>query len=101
LLDRITELPEAGWLEAKQKYFLDQRDGLGLSSIDDLEYEFRLQTIQRCLKAAGTFSYQSAVRGKTHFVPFIKPMFAAALSAAGELGRFPNLQKALAAELTV
>jgi len=101
LLDRVTELPSPEWLADKRHYFLDVRRRLGLSKIDEDEfaYEFRLQTIQRCLKAAGTFAYQSAVRGKKHFIPFIKPMFGISLRGATNVGRFPFLRKILAREL--
>jgi len=101
LLDRITDLPSPEWLAEKRKYFLDVRRKLGLAKIDedDFAYEFRLQTIQRCLKAAGTFSYQSAVRGKTYFVPFIKPMFGISKRGAESLGRFPAIQEILTREL--
>lgn len=98
LLDRITEPPPREWLAEKRKYFLDVRRKLGLPKLDeeDFAYEFRLQTIQRCLKAAGTFSYQSVVREKTYFIPFIKPMFAISLRGAESLGRFSVIQEILA-----
>jgi len=101
LLDRITELPSPEWLANKRAYFLDVRRRLGLSKIDEDEfaYEFRMQTIQRCLKAAGTFSYQSAVRGKTHFIPFIKPMFGISTRGATNLGRFPAIREILTREI--
>ena len=101
LLDRITELPSPEWLANKRAYFLDVRQRLGLSKIDEEEfaYEFRLQTIQRCLKAAGTFSYQSEMRGKKHFIPFIKPMFRISVRGAISLGRFPAIQEILTREM--
>ena len=97
LLDRITEPPSASWLAVKRKFLLGERVRLGLAQLDeaDFTYEFRLQTVQRCLKAAGTFSYQSAMRGKTYFVPFIKPMFQITLRALENLGRFEDLKKIL------
>ncbi len=93
LLDRVTEPPTAEWLAAKRRLFLDERERLGLAKIDEADFadEFRLQTIQRCLKAIGTFSFQSANRGKTHFVPFIKPMFQIVLRAVENLDKFPIL----------
>ena len=102
LLDRITELPSPEWLANKRAYFLDVRQRLGLSKIneDEFAYEFRLQTVQRCLKAAGTFAYQSAVRGKEHFIPFIKPMFGISLRGATNLGRFPAIREILAREIS-
>jgi aminoglycoside/choline kinase family phosphotransferase len=101
LLDRITELPSTEWIAEKQQYLLAGRERLGLAEIEPAEfsYEFDLQTIQRCLKAAGTFSYQSAVRGKTHFVPFIKPMFRAVLRAVDSLDQFPALKMILGEQL--
>ena len=100
LLDRITELPAREWLADKRKFFLNMRVKLGLPRLDEEEfaYEFRLQTIQRCLKAAGTFSYQSEKRGKTYFVPFIKPMLQISLRAAESLGRFPAIREIIGRE---
>jgi hypothetical protein len=94
-------LPDAEWLAQKKANFINARNEYGLATISsvDLEYEFQLQTVQRCLKAAGTFSYQSSVRGRTHFLPFIKPMICAALSASKEMGKFPMLQKVLEKEI--
>ncbi|MGB7201434.1 MAG: phosphotransferase [Pyrinomonadaceae bacterium] len=101
LLDRITDLPSPEWLAQKRRYFLDVRRTLGLPKIDEVEfaYEFRLQTLQRCLKAAGTFSYQSAMRGKTYFEPFILPMFRIVHRSAGNVDGFPTLIKVLRSEI--
>jgi aminoglycoside/choline kinase family phosphotransferase len=98
LLDRVTEPPSADWLAEKRRHFLAQRTRIGLEQIDEshFAYEFRLQTIQRCLKAAGTFSYQSVNRGKTYFVPFLRPMFQIVLRAAENLDRFPTLTSLIA-----
>ncbi len=101
LLDRITEPPSAEWLAEKRRYFLAEREKVGLEKIGESEFaeEFRLQTIQRCLKAVGTFSYQSVNRGKTYFVPFIKPMFQIVLRALDNLDRFKHLRNALLDEI--
>lgn len=101
LLDRVTVLPTPEWLAEKRAFFLAEREKLGLAEINeaDFTYEFRLQTIQRCLKAIGTFSYQSTFRGKTYFLPFIKPMFEIVLRAAEKLERFPVLQEVIRREL--
>lgn len=95
LLDRVTTLPTPEWLAEKRRFFLDEREKLGLEKLDETEYadEFRLQTIQRCLKAIGTFSFQSTFREKTHFIQYIKPMFKIVLRACENLKRFPNLQE--------
>ena len=101
LLDRVTEPPSAEWLAAKRMVFLRKRSELGLPELDDEEFanEFRLQTIQRCLKAVGTFSFQSANRGKTYFLPFIRPMFQIVGRALERLDRFPLIRDLVAAEL--
>ena len=103
LLDRITELPTADWLAAKRGLLMSRRSYLGLPGLDadDFAYEFRLQTIQRCLKAIGTFSFQSVKRGKTYFLPFIEPMFRIVLRAAENLDRFPVLQAIVTRELNL
>ncbi len=101
LLDRVTELPPPEWLAEKRRYFLNAREVLGLDIIDETDFaaEFRLQTIQRCLKAIGTFSFQSVNRGKTQYIPFIKPMFEIVARACENLDRFPTLKKTIASEL--
>jgi aminoglycoside/choline kinase family phosphotransferase len=101
LLDRITVPPPAEWLAAKRRMLIAERISLGLEPIseEDLTYEFRLQTIQRCLKANGTFSFQSVNRGKTYFLPFIRPMFEIVLRAANNLDRFPVLREIVTREL--
>jgi N-acetylmuramate 1-kinase len=95
LLDRVTTLPTPEWLAEKRRFFLDQRESLGLEKIDEEQftYEFRLQTIQRCLKAIGTFANQIANRDKETYRQYIIPMFKIVLRACENLGRFPNLQK--------
>jgi aminoglycoside/choline kinase family phosphotransferase len=101
LLDRVTEPPSAEWLAEKRREFLRDRERLGLQTIDEQAFaeEFRLQTIQRCLKAIGTFSYQSVNRGKTYFVPFIRPMFLIVLRALDNLERFPAMRTVIAREV--
>lgn len=101
LLDRVTEPPTSDRLAEKRRHFLSQREALGLPKLDEAEFadEFRLQAIQRCLKAVGTFSYQSTMRGKTYFIPYIKPMFRITLRMADSLNKFPVIRDVLADEL--
>lgn len=101
LLDRVTSPPTAEWLAEKRRFFLDERERLGLEPIDEAAFadEFRLQTIQRCLKAIGTFSFQSVNRGKTYFVPFIRPMFEIVLRASDKLQRFRYLNQLIEEQL--
>lgn len=102
LLDRVTTLPTPEWLAEKRRFFLDERENLGLEKLDEKEYanEFRLQTVQRCLKAIGTFSFQSATRNKTHFIQYIKPMFQIVLRACENLDRFPVLQEIIKKQIS-
>ncbi len=101
LLDRVTILPTSEWLAEKRVFFLAEREKLGLAFISETDFtnEFRLQTIQRCLKAIGTFSFQTTFRNKSYFLPFIKPMFEIVLRAAQNLGRFPTLQKIIGEQI--
>jgi len=101
LLDRVTAPPTPEWLAEKRRFLLSERENLGLEKISEADFtdEFRLQTIQRCLKAIGTFSFQSVNRGKTYFIPFIKPMFQIVLRATENLKSFPNLQRIIERQL--
>jgi len=101
LLDRVTEPPTAEWLAHKRRFFLAEREKLGLAPIDERQFadEFRLQTIQRCLKAIGTFSFQSVNRGKTYFVPFIRPMFEIVLRALDNLDKLPVMRGVVSREI--
>jgi len=101
LLDRITDIPDDDWLDQKKRMFLAERGKLGLEFIaaESFNEEFQFQTIQRCLKAVGTFSFQSVTRGKTYFVPYIQPMLRIVLKAARKLDEFPHLQTIIEREL--
>jgi len=97
LLDRILNAPAPIWLDEKKQYFLSERQKLDLEWIDSekFDYEFELQTIQRCLKAIGTFSFQSINRGKIYFIPFIVPTFRIILQTLDKLNRFPHLRRVI------
>jgi N-acetylmuramate 1-kinase len=101
LLDRVTVIPSEHWLDEKKNYFLNSRKNISLGAISsqDFDYEFDLSTIQRCLKANGTFANQTANFGKTNYIQFIKPMFQIVLQTCRKLDRFPVLQKIIENEL--
>ena len=103
LLDRVTEPPHSEWLEEKRALLLKEREQWGLAVIDanDFVYEFRLQTVQRCLKAIGTFSYQSVNRGKSYFVPYIRPTFQIVLQTLEQLEMYPALKEIINNEIGV
>jgi len=102
LLDRRTTLPSLAEVRERRLFFLEERRSRGLEAIDadEFAYEFRLMTVQRCLKAVGTFSYQTAVMGRGEtYAQFINPMLQIVIQAAEWLGRFPLLQATLRARL--
>jgi N-acetylmuramate 1-kinase len=98
LLDRQPCPPSLAELRGHRLFFLEERRLLGLDPIDpdDFALEFRLMTIQRCLKATGTFSCQTAVYGRgAVYQHFIEPTLQIALQAAEWLERFPTLRRIL------
>jgi aminoglycoside/choline kinase family phosphotransferase len=96
LLDRRPEPPSLAELRAYRLFLLEERRLLGLGALDpdEVAQEFRLMTIQRGLKATGTFSYQTAVcnRGSV-YEQFIQPTLCIVLQAADWLDRFPALRR--------
>jgi N-acetylmuramate 1-kinase len=98
LLDRRTTMPSLAEVRERRLFFLEERRARGLEAIDpdDFAYEFRLMTVQRCLKAAGTFSFQTAVAGRGDtYAHFINPMLEIVVQAADWLERFPLLRSTL------
>lgn len=96
LLDRQPEPPSLAEVRGHRLFFLDARRRQGLEAIDpdDFAKEFRLMTIQRGLKAIGTFSYQTAVCGRGAFYQrHIQPTMLIVLQAAEWLERFPVLRR--------
>jgi aminoglycoside/choline kinase family phosphotransferase len=98
LLDRRSEPPSLAELRAYRLFLLQERRLLGLGALDpdEVALEFRLMTIQRGLKATGTFSYQTAVGGRgSVYEQFIQPTLCIVLQAADWLDRFPTLRRML------
>src|SRR6185295_2689517 len=103
LLDRQPCPPSLAELRAHRLFFLEERRLIGLGAIDpdDFALEFRLMTIQRGLKATGTFSYQTAVCGRASvYQHFIEPTLQVVLQAAEWLERFPTLRRMLRERIT-
>ncbi len=89
LVERRLELAAESWVEAQQNYFLQAREALGLPPLDreDFHYEFHLMTVQRQLKAVGTFSYQTGVMGRgEYYEKYIKSSVATVLRAMDKPG---------------
>jgi hypothetical protein len=102
LLDRQPVPPSLAELRAYRLHLLEERRLQGLEPLDPDEFarEFRLMTIQRGLKAVGTFSYQTAINGRGAFYQrFIEPTFVNVLQAAEWLERFPTLRKMITERL--
>ena len=96
LLDRQTALPSMAEVRQRRLFFLEERQKRGLAPIDPDEFaqEFRLMTVQRCLKACGTFSFQTGVGGRgATYEQFIRPMLLIVSQAADWLERFPVLRR--------
>jgi aminoglycoside/choline kinase family phosphotransferase len=96
LMDRQPEPPSLAEVRGHRLFFLEARRRQGLEAIDPDDFckEFRLMTIQRGLKAIGTFSYQTAVCGRGAFYErHIKPTSLIVLQAAEWLERFPVLRQ--------
>jgi aminoglycoside/choline kinase family phosphotransferase len=89
LVERRLEPVSDDWVKEHQDLFLRLREKMGLPKIEagDLYYEFELMTIQRQLKAMGTFSYQTAVVGRgVVYEKYISPAAATVLRAMGKPG---------------
>jgi aminoglycoside/choline kinase family phosphotransferase len=100
LVERRLQPADETWVEEHRRFFLSARAKLGLPKIDpeELRYEFHLMTLQRQLKAIGTFSYQTAVVGRGEFYrKYIAPSIATVLGAMAKPGmkEYPALRKAL------
>jgi len=96
LLDRRSAPPSLAELRAYRLFLLEERRLVGLEALDPDEFarEFRLMTIQRGLKAIGTFSYQTAVCNRAAaYEQFIQPTFSIVALAAEWLDRFPALRR--------
>jgi aminoglycoside/choline kinase family phosphotransferase len=96
LMDRQPSPPSLAEVRAHRLFFLEARRQQSLPAIDPDDFckEFRLMTIQRGLKAIGTFSYQTAVCGRGAFYErHIGPTSQIVLQAAEWLERFPVLQR--------
>lgn len=101
LLDRVLETPDEDRLALKIRFFLTERETLGFAPVSFENYleEFRLQTVQRCLKAVGTFSFQSIERGKIYFIPFVIPTLRIVFETCRHLKRFPVLERIIGEQL--
>ncbi|NNE67342.1 MAG: phosphotransferase [Pyrinomonadaceae bacterium] len=99
LLDRIDAPPSEEFLNAKKDLLKSHLAVNGGNAINDIDLQFDLVTVQRCLKAIGTFSNQAANHGKDSYVRYMKPMFEAVANSCRKLGRFENIRAMVENEL--
>jgi len=100
LLERRLHPADESWVDGHLDYFLEARSSINLPKIewDELRYEFNLMTIQRQLKAIGTFSYQTAVVGRGEaYENYIPPAIETVLRAMSKPGmnEYPALREVL------
>eukprot|EP01103_Thecamoeba_quadrilineata_P012355 TRINITY_DN3170_c0_g1_i2.p1 TRINITY_DN3170_c0_g1~~TRINITY_DN3170_c0_g1_i2.p1 ORF type:complete len:336 (-),score=32.85 TRINITY_DN3170_c0_g1_i2:44-1051(-) len=78
-----------------------EREQCGLERIEQQTFirEFCLQAIQRCLKAAGSFSHHAFFSSESRYIVYIEPAFQIVLQNCQALGRFKNLQKIILREV--
>lgn len=96
LCDRQATPPAFETLRARQKQFNESLAERGLKSFDigDLAAEFDLMTIQRGLKAVGTFSFQTARMNRAAtYAKYITPTLETVSEAAVRLKRFPKMRE--------
>ncbi|HLA10449.1 MAG TPA: phosphotransferase [Pyrinomonadaceae bacterium] len=104
LLDRQPIPPSLAELRAYRLLLIEERRLAGLPALDPDEFasEFRLVTIQRGLKATGTFSYQTAIAGRGAFYEqFIEPTLLIVSQAVDWLERFPMLRRMIRERIKV
>jgi len=101
LLDRIVELPTEESLAEKKALLGTELAKFGMTLKDSFEREFDLVTIQRCLKAIGTFANQAANHDKRGYLQYVKPMFGVVSRAARKVGEFPLIKEMAEAESVI
>lgn len=100
LVERRLQPADEPWVQEQQDLFLHLHEKACSPKlkVEDLRYEFHLMTIQRQLKAMGTFSYQTAVVGRgVVYEKYIVPAAATVLRAMSKSGmkEYPALRQAL------
>lgn len=90
LSDPYTTLPREADSELISE-FIDMKSAskLPLANIDEFQIELELMTVQRMLKAIGTYASQAAA-GNRVYTPYIEPALERALAAIKKLRRFES-----------
>jgi len=79
------------------EYFVELKAAsrLPLSSAHQFRAALELATVQRMLKAVGTYSSQAVLKDNPVYLPYIAPAIGSALEAMRRLGRFHELRSLL------
>ncbi len=74
-------------------FFITQKltSGANQNWVEEIKQEFELMTVQRIVKAIGTYAYQTAVVKNTVYEPYIPKAITTVVDAAKRLERFPSL----------
>jgi aminoglycoside/choline kinase family phosphotransferase len=98
IADPYTSLDSEVTEELIEKFIeLKSRSSQPISDEGEFRKELDLMTIQRMLKAVGTYSFQAAMKDNTVYVQYIAPALDRAIAAMQRLGRF-NRTRALLEE---
>lgn len=76
------------------EYFIELKSvsSVRLQDPEGFRREYDLMTVQRALKAVGTYAYQAAALNNQVYVGYIRPAINSALSALSRLSRFDGLR---------
>lgn len=77
--------------------FIELKAGsaLGLDDVEEFRRELELMTVQRMLKAIGTYSSQAAIANNPVYIPYIEPAIERACRSMSALGRFDTTRTLL------
>jgi len=86
--DPYTALSREHVAELTEQFIrMKERSKLPIGKVDEFRVELELMTVQRMLKAIGTYASQAAANNPI-YVPYIEPAATRALAAMERLGRF-------------
>jgi len=96
LRDPYVDLSEE-MVEELYQYFVQQKVAAGASQewVKEMQAEFELMTVQRIVKAIGTYAYQTAIVKNNVYTPYIPRAIATVVAAAKRLERFSVLSQML------
>lgn len=88
LSDPYTTLPREAVADLVENFIeMKSKSKLPLANVDEFRIELELMTVQRMLKAIGTYASQAAA-GNSAYIGYIEPAIQRALAAAKKLDRF-------------